>query len=173
MRRLRNIAMRDYQVWLPDTDRHTDRQMPDKVITIWRYASQATQKNTTKLSQTLLTSNFKPISKFYIHLCKKQHCYLLLFTEVEVSFLNWTCPTLNKTPQSEHCYLQLNPRSTPKRPPACGFIEHLLSLVGFTDGNLWLDYSDYGDYGRLTGLKSLRLLNQPKLTAIATSAKTA
>ena len=49
MRRLQNIAMRDYQesvttkeVWLPD--RRTDRQTPDKVIPMCRYASQAPQK---------------------------------------------------------------------------------------------------------------------------------
>ena len=49
MCRLRNIAMCDYQesvttkkVWLPD--RQTDRQTPDKVIPLCRYASQATQQ---------------------------------------------------------------------------------------------------------------------------------
>ena len=39
MCRLRNIAMRDYQ------ERQTDRQTPDKVIPMCRYASQATQKS--------------------------------------------------------------------------------------------------------------------------------
>ena len=51
MRRLRNIAMRYYQesVTTGQTDkmdRRTDRQMPDKVIPMCRYASQATQKFT-------------------------------------------------------------------------------------------------------------------------------
>ena len=46
MCRLRNIAMRDYQesVTTGQTDRRTDRQTPDKVIPMCRYASQATQK---------------------------------------------------------------------------------------------------------------------------------
>ena len=42
MRRLRNIAMRDYQESV--TSEQTDRQTPDKVIPMCRYASQATQK---------------------------------------------------------------------------------------------------------------------------------
>ena len=44
--RLRNIAMRDYQesVTTIQTQRRTDRQTPDKVIPMFRYASQATQK---------------------------------------------------------------------------------------------------------------------------------
>ena len=44
MCRLQNIAMRDYQTdtW---TDRRMDRQMPDKVIPMCRYALQATQKS--------------------------------------------------------------------------------------------------------------------------------
>ena len=41
MCRLRNIAMRDYQ---ERTDGRTDRQTPDKVVPMCRYASQATQK---------------------------------------------------------------------------------------------------------------------------------
>ena len=41
MCRLRNIALRDY--W---TDTRTDRQTPDKVISMCRYAMQATQKGT-------------------------------------------------------------------------------------------------------------------------------
>ena len=47
MCRLQNIAMRDYQeiVTTGQTDRHTDRQTPDKVIPMCRYASQATQKS--------------------------------------------------------------------------------------------------------------------------------
>ena len=48
MCRLQNITMRDYQesVTTGQTDRHThiDRQKPDKVIPICRYALQATQK---------------------------------------------------------------------------------------------------------------------------------
>ena len=46
MCRLRNIAMRDYQenVTTGHTDGRTDRQTPDKVILMCRYASQATQK---------------------------------------------------------------------------------------------------------------------------------
>ena len=40
--RLRNIAMRDYQKSV--TSGQTDRQTPDKVIPMCRYASQATQK---------------------------------------------------------------------------------------------------------------------------------
>ena len=46
MCRLRNIAMRDYQesVTTGQTHRWTDRQTPDKVIPMCRYASQATQK---------------------------------------------------------------------------------------------------------------------------------
>ena len=46
MCRLRNMAMRDYQesVTTGQTDGQTDRQMPDKVIPMCRYASQATQK---------------------------------------------------------------------------------------------------------------------------------
>ena len=45
MCRLRNIAMRDYQgsVTTGQTARQTDRQMPDKVIPMCRYALQATQ----------------------------------------------------------------------------------------------------------------------------------
>ena len=45
MCRLRNTAMRDYQesVTLGQTDGWTGRQMPDKVIPMCRYASQATQ----------------------------------------------------------------------------------------------------------------------------------
>ena len=43
-----NIAMRDYQESVTTgqthTDRQTDRQTPDKVIPMCRYASQATQK---------------------------------------------------------------------------------------------------------------------------------
>ena len=42
MCRLRNIAMRDYQESV--TDRRTNRQTPDKVIPMCRYALQATQK---------------------------------------------------------------------------------------------------------------------------------
>ena len=42
MCRLRNIAMRDYQDSV--TTGQTDRQTPDKVIHMCRYASQATQK---------------------------------------------------------------------------------------------------------------------------------
>ena len=44
--RLRIIDMRDYQesVNTSQTDRWTDRQTPDKVIPMCRYASQATQK---------------------------------------------------------------------------------------------------------------------------------
>ena len=43
---LRNIAMLDYQesVTTGQMDEWTDRQMPDKVIPICRFASQATQK---------------------------------------------------------------------------------------------------------------------------------
>ena len=48
MCRLRNIAMHDNQESVTtghtQTDRQTDRQMPDKVISMCRYASQATQK---------------------------------------------------------------------------------------------------------------------------------
>ena len=46
MCRLQNIAMRDYQesVTTGQTHRRTDRRMPDKVIPMCRYASQATQK---------------------------------------------------------------------------------------------------------------------------------
>ena len=46
MCRLRNIAMRDYQESLTtgQTDRGMDRQTPDKVIPMCRYASKATQK---------------------------------------------------------------------------------------------------------------------------------
>ena len=40
---LRNIAMRYYQE--NATTGQTDRQMPDKVISMCRYASQATQKD--------------------------------------------------------------------------------------------------------------------------------
>ena len=45
MCRLRNIAMRDYQesVTTGQTDGRTDRQTPDKVIPMCRYASQAAQ----------------------------------------------------------------------------------------------------------------------------------
>ena len=46
MCRLQNIALRDYQesVTTRQTDGRTDRQTPDKVIPMCRYASQATQK---------------------------------------------------------------------------------------------------------------------------------
>ena len=46
MCRLRNIAMRDYQesVTTGQTERSTDRQTPNKVIPMCRYALQATQK---------------------------------------------------------------------------------------------------------------------------------
>ena len=50
MCRLRNIAMRDYQESVTtgqtdaQTDGGTDRQTPDKVNPMCRYASQATQK---------------------------------------------------------------------------------------------------------------------------------
>ena len=46
MCRRRNIAMRDYQesVTTGQTDGRTDRQTPDKVTPMCRYASQATQK---------------------------------------------------------------------------------------------------------------------------------
>ena len=48
MCRLRNITIRDYQesVTTRQTDRHThtDRQTPNRVIPMCRYASQATQK---------------------------------------------------------------------------------------------------------------------------------
>ena len=45
MCRLRNIAMRDYQesVTTGQTDTHTDRQTPDKVIPMCRYALQVKQ----------------------------------------------------------------------------------------------------------------------------------
>ena len=48
MYRLRNIALRDYQesVTTGQTHGRTDRQTPDKVIPMCRYASQATQKLT-------------------------------------------------------------------------------------------------------------------------------
>ena len=44
---LQNIAMRDYQesVTTGQTDTQTDRQTPDKVIPMCRYALQATQKS--------------------------------------------------------------------------------------------------------------------------------
>ena len=47
MCRLRNIAMRDYQesVTIGQTDTHTHRQTPDKVIPMCRYALQATQQS--------------------------------------------------------------------------------------------------------------------------------
>ena len=43
---LRNIAMCDYEecVTTGQTHTRTDREMPDKVIPMWCYASQATQK---------------------------------------------------------------------------------------------------------------------------------
>ena len=50
MCRLRNIAMRDYQERVITgqthgrTDGRSDRQRPDKVILMCRYASQATQQ---------------------------------------------------------------------------------------------------------------------------------
>ena len=52
MCRLRNIAMRDYKETVTteqtntyrQTDRPTDRQTLDKVIPMYRYASQATHK---------------------------------------------------------------------------------------------------------------------------------
>ena len=46
MCRLRNIAMRDYKenVTTGQTDGRTDRQTPDKVISMCRYALQVTQK---------------------------------------------------------------------------------------------------------------------------------
>ena len=46
MCRLQNIAMRVYQesVTTGQTHARTDRQTPDKVIPMCRYASQATQK---------------------------------------------------------------------------------------------------------------------------------
>ena len=48
MCRLRNIPMRDYQESVTTaqthTDGRTDRQTPDKVIPMCRYASQATQE---------------------------------------------------------------------------------------------------------------------------------
>ena len=52
MCRLRNIAMRDYQesVTIRQTDTHTHRQTPDKVIPMCRYASQATQQKSYNLS---------------------------------------------------------------------------------------------------------------------------
>ena len=52
MCRLRNIAMRDYQesVTIGQTDTRTHRQTQDKVIPMCRYASQATQKATQKVS---------------------------------------------------------------------------------------------------------------------------
>ena len=43
MCRLPNIAMRDYQESVTTGQTRTDRQMPDKVIPMYRYASQATQ----------------------------------------------------------------------------------------------------------------------------------
>ena len=48
MCRLRNIAMRDYQESV--TTRQTDRQTPDKVIPMCRYAWQATQKCSFRLT---------------------------------------------------------------------------------------------------------------------------
>ena len=52
MCRLPNIAMRDYQESVTTrqtdgrTDGRTDRQTPDKVIPMYRFASQATQQET-------------------------------------------------------------------------------------------------------------------------------
>ena len=54
MCRLRNIAMRDYQESVTTGQTHTrtdgkiDRQTPDKVIPMCRYASQATKKHDLK-----------------------------------------------------------------------------------------------------------------------------
>ena len=56
MCRLRNIAMRDYQesVTTGQTDGQSDRQTPEKVIPMCRYAWQATQKGiSTKLYSLL------------------------------------------------------------------------------------------------------------------------
>ena len=44
MCRLQNTAMHDYQERLRKCDYWTDRQTPDKVIPMCRYASHATQK---------------------------------------------------------------------------------------------------------------------------------
>ena len=44
MCRLRNIAMHDYQESVTTGQTQADRQTPDKVIPMCRYASQATQK---------------------------------------------------------------------------------------------------------------------------------
>ena len=57
MCRLQNIAMRDYQesVTTGQTHTRTDRQMPDNVIPMRRYASQATQKSTWPLVAGLLS----------------------------------------------------------------------------------------------------------------------
>ena len=67
---LRNIALHDYQESVTTgqtdtrtdkTDGWTDRQTPDKVIPMCRYASQATQKNAcclSNLSRGSVTSKF-------------------------------------------------------------------------------------------------------------------
>ena len=51
MCRLQNIAMGDFQesVTIGQTDGWTDRQTPDKVIPMYCYASQATQKDLVKV----------------------------------------------------------------------------------------------------------------------------
>ena len=56
MCRLRNIAKCDYQESV--TTRQTDGQTPDKVIPMWRYASQATQKYMDVLSVWCFSVNW-------------------------------------------------------------------------------------------------------------------
>ena len=77
MCRLRNIAMHDYQetVTTGQTDAHTHRQTPNKVIPMCRYASQATQKPSKKKS-VQIWGHFTPVFLFYFTLlslwCKEQ-----------------------------------------------------------------------------------------------------
>ena len=69
MCRLRNIAMRDYQesVTIGQTDTHTHRQTPDKVIPMCRYASQATQKLSLKETNLHVTLTFLCICFLLVH----------------------------------------------------------------------------------------------------------
>ena len=74
MRRLRNIAMRDYQESVTTrqtrgrTDGWTDRQTHDKVIPMCRYASQATQK-CPKYSKAIMISTVRLIHNIQNILC--------------------------------------------------------------------------------------------------------
>ena len=72
MCRLQNIALCDYQesVTTGQTDTQSDRQMPDKIIPVCRYASQATQKGFL-IRWLSCKSSLHGASVFHKHICFK------------------------------------------------------------------------------------------------------